>query len=449
MTSSLKMPTWMYVVMKCLVILAFLFGLKIQFWDQNAPDLAEMRPFGATAAGWSAVDVQVKEVLGVFGITAYIEAMYMGTTFCRLLTFLHSEFQKQHEHAQQYYEEERPLIMEAAQRFQLHGYWSKHMKVDSMDNSWTELLTRRVRSMRIQLEEEGREDHRLEKDKCDMLQWLERNGFPIPKVVGIWHGNVELFLKELFSRVTLSGNSTWPLFAKTCHLTQGVEDSVRMLKSPEWVLEHKQDLTAFVEQKWKKTTKDKDRIFAADSNTLSRFLPPGFVIQEAFPRPVEFKVLVLWGRAYIAYVIESQGIVCRDATFEKGSRARGWGSNAPVPISQVPELAWVEEQLPRIWQLSEAVALASGNEQIRVDIFVRKGEPDAISVNEISLSSGTLQHMHTEFVAKLWAEPHIKASYQSHPSKLPVHKLDVTSDEMPNSEAFWSALQSAIGRGGT
>jgi hypothetical protein len=332
--------------------------------------------------------------------------------------------------------------MESARSFDLHGYWSKHMKIDSPDISWTEILTQRVRSMRMQLEE-GREDHRVEKDKCEMLRWLERNGFPIPKVVGIWQGEAEAFLTDLFQ---LPSNSSWPLFAKSCHLTQGVEDSVRMLRSPEQILEHREDWSAFIRQKWSKKTHDADRIFADDSNALSRDLAPGFVLQHGFPSVVEFKVLVIWGRAYVGYLIENEGLVCRDGTWEQGDRARPWGTAAPVPVSQVPEVAWVEDRLERVWKLAEAVALAAGNDQIRVDIFVSRHYPEAIAVNEISLSSGQSMYMHTEFVTKLWAEPYVKGISRPFPADVPVHKLDVKLGSIPNSQAFQSALRSVVGQ---
>jgi len=409
----------------------------VQDDGESVPALADLRPEGATAAAWSAVDAQVKAFFGSLGITGYIEAAFMHPSFATVQRFFYSESRAQYDHAQRYFEEQRPLVLESARRFDLHGYWSKHMKVDSPDISWTELLTQRVRSMRAQLEE-GREDHRVEKDKCDMLRWLERNEFPIPKVVGIWQGEAEAFLADLFE---LPSNSSWPLFAKSCHLTQGVEDSVRRIRSRDQILEHKEDWTAFIKHKWLKKTNDADRIFADDSNALSRDLAPGFVLQHGFPDVVEFKVLVIWGRAYVGYFIENEGLVCRDGTWEQGDRARPWSTSAPVPISQVPEVAWVEDRLDRVWMLAEAVALAAGNDQMRVDIFVSRLDPQAIAVNEISLSSGQSMYMHTEFVTKLWAEPYLTGTFRPFSADVPVHKLDVKTGKVPNYQAFRSALQ--------
>lgn len=179
---------------------------------------------------------------------------------------------------------------------------------------------------------------------------------------------------------------------------------------------------------------------------MSRNLAPGFVIQHGFPDVVEFKVLVLWGRAYVGYFIEHEGLVCRDGTWEQGDRARPWSNSAPVPISQVPEVAWVEDRLERVWKLAEAVALAAGNDQIRVDIFVSRRDPQAIAVNEISLSSGQSMYMHTEFATRLWAEPYLKGLFQPFSADVPVHELDVKSGKVPNSQAFQSALKSVADR---
>lgn len=275
-----------------------------------------------------------------------------------------------------------------------------------------------------------------------MLRWLERNEFPIPKVVGIWQGEAEDFLTALFG---LPSNSSWPLFAKSCHLTQGVEDSVRKLRSQEDILKHKEDWRAFIKQKWFKKTNDADRIFSEDSNALSRDLSPGFVLQHGFPDVAELKVLVIWGRAYVGYFIENEGLVCRDGTWEQGNRARPWGEAAPLPISQVPKVAWIENRLGRVWKLAEAVAQAAGNDQIRVDIFVSRTDPEAIAVNEISLSSGQSMYMHTEFATRLWAEPYLKGTFRPFSADVPVHKLGPKSGKVPNFETVQSALESLAG----
>ncbi len=60
---------------------------------------------------------------------------------------------------------------------------------------------------------------------------------------------------------------------------------------------------------------------------------------------------------------------------------------------------------------------------MRIDIFVQRGAPDALVINENSLSSGMAYHMHFEFLAKLWAEPHLRKWYRVHPSNRRVYDL--------------------------
>ena len=83
-------------------------------------------------------------------------------------------------------------------------------------------------------------------------------------------------------------------------------------------------------------------------------------------------------------------------------------ARAQVPLSQHDELRWIvqEGHLPYVWTLAETAAAAMGADQIRIDIFVRRGDPSAVAVNEISLHSGAPMHFHAEFAAKLWAEFH-------------------------------------------
>eukprot|EP00930_Biecheleria_cincta_P045585 TRINITY_DN31420_c0_g1_i1.p1 TRINITY_DN31420_c0_g1~~TRINITY_DN31420_c0_g1_i1.p1 ORF type:complete len:482 (+),score=95.76 TRINITY_DN31420_c0_g1_i1:43-1488(+) len=412
--------------------------------QMKAPELADSRPVGATAAAWKPAELQVKDFLTSIGVTGTIEAATFSGWFNKLQSFMFPISKAQYQHAQRFYEQERPLILESAKRFQVHGYWSKHMSIESLNVPWMQLLALRMKSLRLQMEQEGRHDSKVERDKCDMLDWLQRNGFPIPQVVGVWRNSPEEFTRDLLQQLVPSNETSWPMFAKICHLTQGIEDSVRRLRSPEWVLEHREELESFVKLKWYKTTNDADRVFAQDSNALSRKLQPGMVLQESYSTPAEFKVQVLWGRAYLAYFIEGEGIVCRDGTFEQGSRSKPWGLAAPVPVRD-SDWAWLEAEghLPRIWQLAEAVALSAGCEQMRVDIFVRKGEPTAVAVNEISLSSGASMHMHSEFIGKLWSEPYIEQTYQSYPSRTPIHKLDVNSGDIPNLEAMQQALKAS------
>ena len=86
------------------------------------------------------------------------------------------------------------------------------------------------------LEEDGRDDFAIEKSKCVMNDFHERNGLPIPRLLGNWT-NRTIFLREMKSGRALAHVKQWPVFVKFCHLTQGSADSVRRIKSQAWLNE--------------------------------------------------------------------------------------------------------------------------------------------------------------------------------------------------------------------
>ena len=88
----------------------------------------------------------------------------------------------------------------------------------------------------------------------------------------------------------------------------------------------------------------------------------------------------------------------------------------PSPIPYFRHLGpgeWVREEghLACVFRLAERVAFAAAIDQMRVDIFVEKGNPDACMVNENSLSSGSDTWPHRMYVARLWAEGHERHLY--------------------------------------
>ncbi|CAE8734312.1 unnamed protein product [Polarella glacialis] len=421
----------------CVAALAVAFSGLLQ----SVVSLAGDRPNGATTAAWSGLEVYAKPVLSFVGLNAQLDHFCSTNTFIHLLRDYGSllgleNSTAQWNQAQKYYEEQRPIVEQAAKNFDLHGYWDGMAEVP-LDTSLIDLLALRVTIMKSKMDNEGREDFRIEKDKCDMLQFLKRNDFPIPQVFGVWRDTPANFVEEFLSKQAVPSNASWPVFLKSCHLTQGVEDSVRKLPSREAMTTQRSELTRYVEQKWNRHAVDVDRSFARDGNALTGVLQPGVALQANYPSPNEFKIVVLWGRAYLAYDIENEGVVLRDGTFEQGSRARPYGTGLPTPITEIPHMAWLIEEghLERMWRLAEVTALAIGIDQIRIDVFIRKGEPEAINVNEISLSSGQPNHMHTEFMAKLWVEPHVRRWPRSFPATTPVHLMDFASGEIPNQKA--------------
>mmetsp|Transcript_18463 Transcript_18463/g.29392 ORF Transcript_18463/g.29392 Transcript_18463/m.29392 type:complete len:89 (-) Transcript_18463:156-422(-) len=76
-----------------------------------------------------------------------------------------------------------------------------------------------------------------------------------------------------------------------------------------------------------------------------------------------------------------------------------------------------------------------GIDQVRIDIFITKGDPDAIAINENSISSGMGYRSHFEFMPKIWAQGHVEKWFKKYegPGKdLPVYQLSYPDKTCPN-----------------
>lgn len=406
------------------------------------------RPEGASVMNFPPVEFFFISIFRYFGLSAYADAFSKTSQWAFLWRISSALSQVQWDHARSYYEEQRPHFHSAAAAFELHDYWDHMHGHVSLVTSWDWLLLQRTRGMRTHLEESGREDFKIEKDKCDMLEFFTRNEFPLPRVYGVWRSSATEFLEDLFHGRAEDANAEWPIFMKLCHLTQGSEDSVRRLTSRDWVLAERAELSKYIEFKWDHRAHDVDRIFSPDGDVLTKGLLPGVVLQEPFAKPVELKVQVLWGRAYLGYLLEGPGVVTRDGFFELGLRSRPYGVEAPTALSNVKEWAWIESEghLPKVWGLAELAALAMGIDQVRIDVFIRRGEPDAVSINEISLTSGQPSHMHAEFMSRLWVEPLLERKYRLFSARtganvsLPIHLQNCKASPCPNHEKVLADL---------
>eukprot|EP00954_Amorphochlora_amoebiformis_P028996 1392516-Amorphochlora_amoeboformis.AAC.1 len=179
--------------------------------------------------------------------------------------------------AKDYYDKQRPLFEKAAQEFEVHPYWLK-TKINRIDAGWYEMITLRAKAMYEQYKGEGKEDFRIEKDKCEMYRFFNRNKFRTAKIHGIWD-NVDKFSDELFADKAIPPNSSWPIFFKCCHLTQGSSESTRMLKSYEWLHKNEKQMRKFVKEKWIYRADDWERPWANYMNPLTDSLKPGILLQ--------------------------------------------------------------------------------------------------------------------------------------------------------------------------
>ena len=126
------------------------------------------------------------------------------------------------------------------------------------------------------------------------------------------------------------------------------------------------------------------------------------MLQDGFAKAdqmIELKVEVFYGRAYLAtsspdtgpwlekHYPECKVIALRDGTIETYCNKDERGMKYH---SVTKGLDWIrtEGHLERLWKLAEDAAKIMSIDYIRMDIFVRKGDPDGLVINEDSLSSG-------------------------------------------------------------
>eukprot|EP00469_Lotharella_globosa_P002674 CAMPEP_0167801696 /NCGR_PEP_ID=MMETSP0111_2-20121227/18622_1 /TAXON_ID=91324 /ORGANISM="Lotharella globosa, Strain CCCM811" /LENGTH=474 /DNA_ID=CAMNT_0007697479 /DNA_START=1 /DNA_END=1425 /DNA_ORIENTATION=- len=345
--------------------------------------------------------------------------------------------------AKQYYETQRPLFEEAARNFELHPYWAK-TEINTIDAGWYEMITLRGKAMEKMLREEQRDDFRIEKDKCQMYKFFTENKFRTAKILGYWD-DYEEFTDDLFTGKAIPANASWPTFFKCCHLTQGSSESTIMLKSQDWVDNNKGYLTKFIKEKWEYRADDWERPWAKYMNPLTDSLVPGIMLQGPYgtsydemnmkPSVIELKVETFWGRAYLASCnFGRDTIILRDGSIEVFPT---WWQNKVNAHSESTYNTWIrtEGHLEKVWHLAETAAKIMGIDQVRIDIFIKKGDPDAIAINENSISSGMGYRAHFEFMPKIWAQGHVEKWYKTYEGKskdLPVYKQNFPEKSCPN-----------------
>lgn len=297
-----------------------------------------------------------------------------------------------------------------------HPYWDVANPPGKYDR-YSYVATARFRAMRRNLERWGRDDFKIEKSKCEMTRFMQRNGFPTPPILSIWDG------LSLPAQLNASNcdKASLPLFVKACHLTQGHLSSWFRVTSCDQLPE----LEEWMERMLVTVATDPERTWAEDADVLTAKLETGLMLQggaalspdidprDGQPRECifELKCEVIWGRVYFCELVlgghpgPTQLFYLRgqedDDAVSMDSHGREKGRE------------WVREEghLACVFRLAERVAFAAAIDQMRVDVFVEKGNPDACMVNENSLSSGSDTWPHRMYVARLWAEGHERHLY--------------------------------------
>eukprot|EP00658_Telonema_sp_P-2_P005644 TRINITY_DN12124_c0_g2_i1.p1 TRINITY_DN12124_c0_g2~~TRINITY_DN12124_c0_g2_i1.p1 ORF type:complete len:474 (-),score=75.57 TRINITY_DN12124_c0_g2_i1:179-1600(-) len=344
----------------------------------------------------------------------------MHTLRATILTFTHGS-DHSYKFAQKYFEEQKPFFIQSAKEFQLHPAFAG-VSVE-ISPSFYDMVAARMTNLRSNWDKYHWDDFKIEKDKCVALSFISNNSFPHSRSLGIWT-DASLLL-DMLPQV-LASNTKWPLFLKTCHLTAGADNSVFRppLSSLEDYNDRKEKLATFVWEKWNQRSNDYERSWSADANVLTATLQPGFILQTPASFTLELKIEVIWGRVYVLFVDGSEGhTITRDGLmqfYHQGTWKEDWLNQHSAAPS---ELEWIvqEGHHLRCIELAEKFARTVGIDEIRVDIFIKKGFPMAAMVNEDSISSGGQYRSHFSPIAEIWAMGHRDRLYKIKSTNVPAY----------------------------
>jgi len=209
------------------------------------------------------------------------------------------------EAADRYFEAQLPHFKKSMQGYPLHSHFANIQLPSKI--SFHDMIKARGELLVRQLEENGWEDFKIEKDKCAMFQFLKYNGLPHVDWLEIYRGfnDLESVLPKI--RKQLLDQKDFPMFIKSCHITTGAAKSVRKVASRQEVEENWGTLSEWAQNMWSYRSNDWERIWAKPFNILCGALKPGFMVQHPWKVgrqefPEEIKVEVIWGRAYLAFV---------------------------------------------------------------------------------------------------------------------------------------------------
>jgi len=282
-------------------------------------------------------------------------------------------------YAHNYYLEQMPYYANSSKDFTLRRSWST-IGYPSVDATWEELLTFRVQRMAELLEQDNTLDFLIEKDKCYMYDFFKSQAIPyvdilsfssnIDAVTGSLRALLNKYNTSTFNTTTTlppapeqppeqpraSGDSveeeeakrpgpdaagggagprSWAsarryreVYVKACHLTQGSDNGTLRVSMAETSESTMRDVSAWVRKKFHQKPSDYWRPWSVEMNKLLAVVRPGVMIQRAFdgpngdaigllPKPIEAKVEVIWGRAYLAFLHDYKVFALRNGKLEK------------------------------------------------------------------------------------------------------------------------------------
>jgi len=320
----------------------------------------------------------------------------------------HSTYQAYHD-ASKYHTEQLPDFLEAVTKNPLHPNFADPTYLAQIpshgSHSYYDLVTLRANALLKAYHDKGWDGFRVEKNKCDMTRFFVNNRIQIAAVLGYW-SDIDMFLQEAPKYVN-SKDGVRKAILKACHLTSGNAASTKVLTAEDLEdPEKRAKLREWMQSKWDFRAVDWERSWHAPMDQLTDVIAEtgkGFMLQRLHPFNNEIKVQTLFGKVYFINAEADESVLLNGGTtFQSFPGFKGKFMYQPENNTRWD---WIIEEghVPRITYLAELVAKAIGIDELRVDIFVTKGDPDAAVVNEISISSGLDMGIHFPFYAKMWA----------------------------------------------
>eukprot|EP01060_Flectonema_neradi_P005291 TRINITY_DN13505_c0_g1_i1.p1 TRINITY_DN13505_c0_g1~~TRINITY_DN13505_c0_g1_i1.p1 ORF type:complete len:450 (+),score=58.97 TRINITY_DN13505_c0_g1_i1:184-1350(+) len=320
---------------------------------------------------------------------------------------------KQQQKAEMYFKEMYPKVLQSASTFPLHWYF-RHTKPPPHNETltWYEIVGLRTVAMAKLLKEHGRDDFRIEKDRCEMYRFFKRNNIPHANVLGNW--SPDQSVEDIISTGVLKSVTRWPAFFKACHLTQGSMKATFAVESEQWAISNTNQVQSWVTSKLTRFADDWERPWRSEGNSLTDTLKPGLMLQDGWHKTynpykeksmaIEIKVEVVWGVAYLGVCsdLHSSTQFLRDGSVEMYPTM--WSKVFLEPQKE-DKMTWMPSHLPCVWNLAEKVARIIQCECVRIDIFLWEGHPDGCVVNELSISSGMDYALHFKYLTRAWSEP--------------------------------------------
>jgi len=367
-------------------------------------------------------------------------------TFLALLRVLGgSKSQDSWNRAQEYYDSQRDAVLQRAIN------WELHKSLEPMENevyddiTFYDIIAVRANVFYANLKEHGWMDFAIEKNKCQMYRFIKNNGFPHCSILKEWD-DLTKFANEAELVMQDERCEKYSCFAKMCHITMGhLNSAVRIKKEKTF-----QDYVQWASHLWNKRPIDWDRTWGPTFDKLTDMLKPGVMIQEGYSggrkggkdSPIELKVEVVWGHAYLAFVTMGIHDCGNPIILRNGDVIEYQMKNFFIAEPEKCHRANVVDKgfMDVVWHLAEAFAAATAFDSIRVDIFVpESGDPRNAVVNEISLSSGAGYAWHWNFFTKLWVEGYKARRLLRESGKTPpVSRFDVTIDKINRGEDFYA-----------